>query len=130
MDLLIVAREDDALATRLLEAAHRAGRDAVRVGILEAGQTFTVRLGATTTVEPRCPVLFRPIFPSDLDREGLFHHQEAYACVWAAARLTPAPVVNRPSEWGTPGRYSYVHTVTHRRCALPSAAETFVSAGA
>jgi hypothetical protein len=124
MDLLIVAREDDALAARLHDAARTAGRDARMVGMLEAGHTFTVRVGLASSVMPACPIFLRPVFPRVLDREGRFHHQEAYASVWTAAQLSDAPVVNRPSDWATPGRYSYISTLTQGRCDTTAAAGT------
>lgn len=111
MDLLIVAPEDDALAVRLFDAARARGRKPRHVGMLEAGQRVT----------PACPMFLRPAFPRELDREARLHHQEAYASVWAAARQAEVPVINRPAEWGTPGHYSYIRTITQRPSEPPYA---------
>ena len=115
--VLIVARADDAIACRLRSALENRGWRVEWLDGPGAARRFTIRVGPeTTVVTPNMPIFVRPSAwwlkePDSADER--FLRAEAHAAFWAAAAVTPAPVINRPARNGIAPRMT-AGTPSHR----------------
>jgi YD repeat-containing protein len=129
--LAVIADAPDALADALVLHAREAGRAVERWSYDEAAARLCMHhADGEVDVAPRVALFLRLPLPSRqwLDGERQFHRAEVCSHVWAAAALTPAPVVNRPDAWGLAGRLSRSTAVLRRRAGLPDErAEIFCS---
>lgn len=108
-NILIVAGPDDGTAIRLREALELKGRRVVHLDGPGASRLFTVRVGRdATSVEPALPMFVRASawYYNDgaAEADERFQRAESYASFWAAAALSPSPVINRPNGNGALGR--------------------------
>jgi hypothetical protein len=109
MDVLIVAGLDDGVALRLRQALEKRGRRVSHHDGPSAARLFTLRVAAgTRKVTPSSPMFVRASAwwhePRSESSDERFLRAEAYATFWAAAALSPAPVINRPGRDGSVGR--------------------------
>ena len=108
MDVLLIARQDDEVAHELCGLLKKRGKVALILDGVSAARLFTVRShGAVVTVSPQVPLFLRPsAWWTDtvvVDDDERFLRTESYSTLWAAAALSAAPVLNRPSERGLNG---------------------------
>src|SRR4051794_28063010 len=131
MDLMIVAGPGDRVATELAHLAKTPGAATYVTDIVSASLAFTVAIDADRIeLTPTAAIFLRP--PSEpLLRPGFdeaFARGESVASLWAAAALTPAPVINRPTTHGFSGRIASSAVVVERRAGLPAGpCEVFAS---
>ncbi len=105
-DLLLVAATHDRFAQRFRKFVTNAGKRVHLIDGLSAARLFTIRVEQETTlVTPVLPMLIRSSAwwheDCNHDEDEDFLRAEAYAAFWAAASLSPAPVINRPGRHGT-----------------------------
>lgn len=117
-DLLIVCGPQDRVSHELNESAKRRGFVTAMLGLEESARLFTITTHAgRAEVTPSVPIFFRPLAaaaaPADFDQG--FLTSECFSTLWAAAALTSAHVVNRPSYHGVGGRVSLSSSVTDLR---------------
>ncbi|EFC83440.1 hypothetical protein [Parafrankia sp. EUN1f] len=141
-DLLIVADPEDPVAAELTAYLAEHGRRAVTLDPFDAAQLFTVEVRgrasgdgdrggeagdgvggqAVVSVVPEVPIFLR--VPELANAAGSFdarfQYQECVAQLWAAATLTNAPVVNRPTSRAFGGALSYSAALTERRAGEPA----------
>jgi hypothetical protein len=102
-EILIVAGPEDGLALKLHSLLETKGRRAQVLDGMSAARLFTIRVReGTTTVTPALPMFLRASAwwtanIEDLSSDERFLRMEAYNTLWAAACLSSAPVINRPS---------------------------------
>jgi hypothetical protein len=107
--VLIVAGPHDGAAIHLREALEAKGQTVAQLDGPAASRLFTVRVGPDkTSVEPDLPMFVRASAwwydDAAADADERFLRSEAYAAFWAAATLSRAPVINRPTGEGAVGR--------------------------
>jgi hypothetical protein len=105
---LIVAAANDAVALKLHVALQRRGRDTLHVDGAHAARLFDIRTdGSLTRVSPHVSLFIRAsafwFYDTATDADARFLADECYATLWAAARLSGAPVINRPRANGAVG---------------------------
>jgi hypothetical protein len=110
-DVLIIAREDDEVAVRLQHALAARGKSVSSLDGPAAARRFTISSRSNSVaVTPAVPLFIRPSAwwtqPPDGTDEAFLRHEE-YATLWAAAALSAAPVINRPTATGTVGRLTW-----------------------
>jgi hypothetical protein len=126
----LIADAEDDLVGALRSEAETAGWRVERLTIEEAAGRFTIRRdGQGVTVDPPLPIFLRPPRAASpwLDGEAQFHHAERCGLVWAAAALTPAPVVNRPGPHGFVGLFSPSGAVLRARAGVAANGEEVYS---
>ena len=99
------------MAIRLGTALEKRGRSIIFVDGPSAAQKFTLRvLPKSTFVAPNLPMFVRASawehMRTTRDADELFLRAETYATFWAAAALSSAPVINRPSPSGPAGQFT------------------------
>lgn len=119
--LRVVASEQDALATALVELARGRGFRVEALSHEDAAFRTTVEVTPDgARVWPETALFLRPSFeapPSDRDEGFLLEERTAH--LWAAAALSPLPVLNRPTRRGLYGRGARSGRVSERRAGLP-----------
>lgn len=128
-DILVIADQNDSLACALVEYGLKREIDIERAGLDSAVQKLSVtREGDVVTVEPQCALFLRPTYVSTDNRIARFHEDEKRSLLWAAAALTTAPVINRPTVLGLAGPSWLSMAHLRRRAGLPcDRYETFSS---
>ena len=128
-DLLVIADAEDELAVQLAGRARDKGCTVLHVGYRDAAGMLSVSQGSATVVRPQCPMLVRSPAapPPGASQRDAFHQAEIRALVWAAAALTPLPVVNRPTADGFSGRVARSSAVVRLRAGQPPRQEIFAS---
>jgi hypothetical protein len=109
--ILIVAGGEDKVATRLGIALEKRGRPIIRLDGPSAARIFSLRvLPNSTVVVPNLPMFVRASAWAHTrtarDGDEHFLWAEAYATFWAAAALSRAPVINRPTPSGPAGQFT------------------------
>lgn len=101
----VVASPQDRVAVRVARAIGQRGSEVLFLDGPAAARLFTIRVtDGCTEVTPTMPIFVRHSAwwrirgPSTLDER--FMAGESYSTVWAAAALSPAPVINRPGPGG------------------------------
>jgi hypothetical protein len=128
-DLVIVASPADRLVKELELLARKSGHCPVTLTVEESARLFTVSVSeGHALVSPKIPILLRPPCPQlirpTFDESFLF--SECFATLWAAAALTDACVVNRPTVYGIGGRVSMSAALTEVRAGSePRRVEVF-----
>ncbi|MBL7500110.1 hypothetical protein I6A84_11955 [Frankia sp. CNm7] len=139
-DLLIVADPEDPVAAELTAYLAEHGRRAVTLDPFDAAQLFTVEVhsrpagdparladgdaGAQVVVSvvPTVPMFLRvpDLADAAASFDARFQYQECVAQLWAAAALTDAAVVNRPTSRAFGGAVSDSAALTERRAEEPA----------
>ncbi|OHV31232.1 MULTISPECIES: hypothetical protein [Pseudofrankia] len=144
-DLLIVADPADPVAAEVAAYLAEHGRRAVTLDPFDAAQLFTVEVrsraadGGTAderpdqadaqvgaqvmvSVVPPVPMFLRvpELADAAASFDARFQYQECVAQLWAAAALTDAPVVNRPTSRAFGGALSESAALTERRAGEPA----------
>jgi hypothetical protein len=109
--ILIVADDNDQVATRLGIALEKRERSILRLEGPSAARIFTLRgLPRASVVSPNLPMFIRPSAwmhtRSAKNSDEHFLREEAYATFWAAAALSSALVINRPTSSGPAGQFT------------------------
>ena len=133
MDVLVIADPRDALAGMFAAEVRRRGKTPVVLRRNDAARLFTITGGTGTgdtrgsRVEPSVPILLRPPAPPRPRGEAdeSFLSGECAATLWAACALTPAPIINRPSNSGFEARWTGSGAVTERRASAMAAPELY-----
>jgi hypothetical protein len=141
-DLLIVADPADPVAAELTVYLAEHGRRAVTLDPFAAAQLFTVEVTTRAAgdgdaardvdvqVRPRMPMFLRvpELGGPAATFDARFQYQECLAQLWAAAALTDAPVVNRPTLRGLGGAVTSSAALTEQRAGAPAGSvEVFAS---
>lgn len=120
---MIVAEPGDALATELAHLATSRGAATYVADVVSASMVLTLSIDADRIdLTPLSAIFLRPP-PEPLLRPGFdeaFVRGESVASLWAAAALTPAPVINRPTTHGFSARAASSAVVVERRAGLPA----------
>ncbi len=124
-DLVVVADPADEVAAEVKIFVEESGRSAAVLDVFDAAQLFTVSVrDGVAKVDPEVPLFLRLPSPPPL-RTGFdaeFQFNECLAQLWAAAALTSAPVINRPSPQALGSRVSHSAALTGLRAGLDGGA--------
>jgi len=114
---IVIGHAKDMFAADLAAALTYHGVEACHLDYMAAAQLLTITIDSIRTkVSPTCPLVIRsPAHDSVNCSDARFHFGECVSTVWAAAALTEATVVGRPSAMGFGGRCTPSGLVTERR---------------
>jgi hypothetical protein len=124
LPITIIDEADDGFSEAFLAFARERGIRCQRMRLDDFALAVTIEHTAgAVEVRPDGPLLLRPLrgAPPEAGEPERFLWNERLAAAWSAAALSPAPVLNRPDEWGWGCRTAYSGALLERRSGLPSA---------
>lgn len=127
IDAMLLGESSDPLLLAIEANARDRGLKAAIVSHDKFVESVTITTNNNGwTVHPEVPLLLRPFFsrstPELSDGNMRFLAGERLAVLWAAAFLSRARVINRPSTTAIPGRACFEVAVDFRRSTLTSKA--------
>lgn len=108
-DIVVVSDFDDELSSHFISFACAEGFACVRSRLEDLAPALSIAMNSKETLVDFEPaLLLRPVGQemAGLDQDARFHWAEKFAAIWAAAALSPRPVINRPNELGWAARTS------------------------
>jgi hypothetical protein len=120
--LRVVASASDMFAAMLSNLARKHGWIVEHLTHTEAAADTTIEITKNRVfVSPEAALFLRPCLePPPADPDERFLMEERVALLWAAAALSPGPVLSRPSRHGLWGLGTASARVTEHRAGQPS----------